>query len=154
MQEKFEFSSKFFEEGKSLDELSDFIVTFDSKLIELENTMNTEIIVNEMNTISRKALQYGALYESQSKVLQKFEDEFDMWYAEKYMEVSSANPSIKTVKEKEFRIKTQYKQEYTEIRNKIVDESYKLGILKRVCGSLDSYGMKLHSILKYRTETR
>ena len=147
-------SLKLFEDAKSVEDLKEYALSFDSHLLELENSLDTEAILNELNTISRKILKYGVIYESQSKVLQKLEDEYNMWYARKYHEIIVANPTLKTEKAREMLVMLNNEEEYTKYLNEINNEKYKLGLLKRVCNSLDNYSMKLHSIFKYRVENQ
>jgi hypothetical protein len=128
------------------------MLSFDSHLLELENSLDVEAIVNELNIISRRILKYGIIVESQAKVLQKLEDSYQMWFAKKTLEVSASRPDLKTEKSKEFLVMVNNEEEYTKYLDNINNEKYKLGLLKRVCNSLDNYSMKLHSIFKYRVE--
>jgi hypothetical protein len=148
---------KMYEDKKKYDELEKYVLTFNAKMLELENVNETSLIVKEMNTISSKMLVYGTIAEAQSRILQKLSDEFDMWYAEKYLEVEkylkSEFPKEKfTESYKDNFIKTENKGGYLEFQEKLRDEKYRLGILKKVCSAIDSYSMKLHSIFKYRSD--
>lgn len=147
-------SLKLFEDGKSFEDLKEYMMSFDSHLLELENSLDTEAILQELNSISKKMLKYGIMYESQSKVLQKLEDDFSMWYNKKYFEVVTAHPELKTEKAREMLVAVNNEEEYTNYLNKVNDEKYKVGLLKRVCTSLENYSMKLHSIFKYRVENQ
>jgi hypothetical protein len=147
-------SLKLFEDAKSIEDLKEYALSFDSHLLELENSLDTEAILNELNVISRRILKYGIIYESQSKVLQKLEDTFNFWYNKKLFEVITKHPELKTEKSKEMFVMIDNEEEYAKYLDDINNEKYKLGLLKRVCESLTSYSMKLHSIFKYRVENQ
>jgi len=139
-------------------------IYFDSNMLEIDDSMDLELIIGEINKISRRIFMYGAVFESQQRVLQQLEDEFERWKAEKYvsLEKGMSDESIgkdgkvtikkKTMTEtaKEKYMISMYSDEYSKYQTKIRNESYKSGLVKRVVGSLDSYSYKLHAILNYR----
>lgn len=139
---------KVYEEGDIYNNLQEYSVSFESKILELENVHDTEELLNEMNTISRKIFKFGAMYEAQVNVLQKLEDEFSMWYAQQYSELDSKKYS--TEKAKEIAIKVNNKDNYEKYQENIREEKYRVGLLKRVIASMESYNYKLHSIFNYR----
>lgn len=139
---------KIYNEDDDYSNLENYVFSFESKILELENVHDTDELLNEMNTISRKIFKYGAMHEMQSNVLQKLEDNFSMWYAEKYTELDGKKYT--TEKAKEIAIKVNYQQDYTVFQEKIREEKYKLGLLKRVLSSMESYNFKLHAIFNYR----
>ena len=47
---------------------------------------------------------------------------------------------------------TVYGLEYDAFQNIIKNEKYKLGIIKRVCSSLEQYSFKLHSLKDYNLQ--
>ena len=152
--DKINISLKLFEDNKSITDLKEYALSFDSKLLELENSLDTESILQELNSISKKIFKFGIIYESQSNVLQKLEDEYNFWYAKKYHEVTTKHPELKTQKAGEMLAMLNNEEEYKKYLSDINNEKYKLGLLKRVCNSLDSFSMKLHSIFKYRVENQ
>lgn len=149
--ESFEKNLKFFEEGKEYNTMESYPLSFDSKILELDNIYDTEILLKEMNEISKKSFKYGAICECQNRVLQQLEDEFGFWYAKKHSELKFDSKEKVTEKQKEYKIMVDNEEEYKRYKNLISSESYKLGLIKRVCSALEMYSMKLHSILKYRT---
>jgi hypothetical protein len=146
--DKFSENLKFYEDGKEYSSLEEYALSFDSKILELENINDTSQILDEMNTISRKMFRYGAMYESQSNVLQKLEEEFSMWYANKYTSLETQKGA--TEKSKEMLIMVKYAEEYKSYKDRILTEKYRVGLLKRVLSAMESYGYKLQSIFNYR----
>lgn len=153
---------KEFKEDTDYDDMEEVTVTFNSNILELNDTSNIELIINEINKISRRIYMYGVLYESQQMILQQLEDEFDMWLAEKYTVIDNQTEKVPTksgvVEKKINRTETAKEKmlmfmcgdEYSKFKNDIKTEKYKLGLLKRVVSALDSFSYKLHSILTYR----
>jgi hypothetical protein len=152
--EKFNISLKLFNDAKDFNSLEEYALSFDSKILELENVLDSDAILMELNTVARKTFKFGAIFESQQRTLQKLEDSFDLWYNKKYFEVYNANPSLKTEKAREMLVMINNEEEYTKYIDDINNEKYKLGLLKRVCNSLDNYSIKLHTIFKYRVENQ
>jgi len=162
---RFEEMYKQFQEGFSYDEFSSVKVLFDTNMVRLDDVTDIEIIIDEINKVSGRIFMYGALYESQQRVLHQLEDEYEIWFAEKYVIVDS-NPEPaedttevgKKIKKKKQRTETQkeqliivaYGDEYSAFKERIRNETRRLGLVKRVVNSLDSYSYKLHSILNYR----
>jgi hypothetical protein len=157
---RFEEIFKQYEEDKKYEEWSEVKVLFNSKMLKVDDTTDIEIIINELNNISSKLFSYGYVYESQQKVVQQLEEEFDTWFAEKYIIVDTTPVEIKegmTVKyvkrtetAKEKLIIVAYNEEYTEFKTKLADEKFKLGLVSRALKGLENFSYKLDSILKYR----
>jgi len=154
---------KEFEEGSQYNDFKDIEIYFDSQMLEMDDTTDIEAILDEINRISRRIFMYGVVFESQQRVVQELEDEFERWKAEMYVTVDSATESVmdkkgnvtekkitRTETAKEKYIMTAYADEYEPYRIKLRDEKFKLGLVKRVCAGLDSYSYKLHAILTYR----
>ncbi len=142
---------KIFKENTAYDDFPTNPVIFNSKELELENYTNLRDIMKETNEISRKLFIYGMIYESQNRVLQQLEDEFNMWQAKKYFEINTILPSPpksekRTEKEKENFIKVHFENEYKNYNDLLTMEKYKLGLIKRVVSGLENYGFKLHSL--------
>ena len=135
-------------------------ILFDSEMLQVDDTTDIEEIIKELNSISSKLFSYGYVYESQQKVMEYLEEEFEIWLAEKYIIVDNTPVEVKdglTVKyikrsetAKEKLIIMAYKDEYMKFKSKIADEKFKLGMIGRVVKSLENYSYKLDSILKYR----
>lgn len=154
---------KQFSEDTTYENFDEIKIYFDSNMLIIDDTSDIELILEEINHISRRIFMYGVLYESQQRVTQELEDEFERWQAEMYVRIDSATESIiakdgstktkkvsKTETAKEKYIMTAYDVEYEAFRTKIRNENYKLGLVKRVCGGLDSFSYKLHAMLNYR----
>ncbi|HRZ18525.1 MAG TPA: hypothetical protein P5136_00470 [Methanofastidiosum sp.] len=146
---------KLFKENTKYDSLPQQTVTFNSKEIELIDYNNLSDIMREINNISGKLFMYGMIFESQNRVLQQLEDEFEMWYAKRFSEVDALMPppikatEKRTDKARDMFIKTHFEVDYRQYKDKLGLEKYKLGIIKRVVSSLESYGFKLHALKEY-----
>jgi hypothetical protein len=149
---------KLFKEDTNYTALPSAHVDFDSKILELVNYGDPLTVIREINEISRKLFIYGVILESQSRVLQLLEDEFDLWQSKKYMEIDTLFPlapkTKRTEKEKENLIKTSFEKEFIYYKNLISKEKYKYGIMKRVVSGLESFGYKLHAIKDYNMSPR
>jgi hypothetical protein len=143
---------KKYEEGKGYMELSDVMVGFDSVNLELVNIDDIENIVLELNKISRKMFVYGVILEGQNRILQKLEDEFDVWMAGHSVEVGKSNKDLKSEVAKENLIKNIYKEDYAVYTERIRNEKYRKGLIEKVVKGLDSFSYKLHSILSHKQE--
>lgn len=155
---------KEFREDQTYEEYEEVKIYFDSNMLRLDDTTDMDLIVKEINRISSRLFMYGVVYESQQRVLQQLEDEFARWKADLYvgLEKSLTEESVgedgklkkkkKTMTEtaKDNYIISMYNEEYGGFQTKMRNESYKVGLVKRVVGSLDSYSYKLHAILTHR----
>lgn len=151
---------KQYDESKEFDEWDDIHIIFEASLLQIDDTSDIEIIIQELNSISSKIFMFGYIYESQQKVVQKLEDDFESWLATVYVIVDSTPVETKkglTVKaakrtetSKEKIIRAAYQEEYDSYTSKLRDQKFKLGLVKRVLNSLENYSYKLHSILNYR----
>ena len=151
---------KVFKEGISYKDLEEEEVVFSASLLNIENLYDDSLILEEVSKIPQRIYIYGVIYESQSKVVQLLEDEFERWKADKYSELESElepvlnkDGSVSTYKKVQRTATTinqmiisKYKTEYEYYQNKLASERYKLGLLKCVVQSLDNYSYKLHSI--------
>jgi hypothetical protein len=150
---------RLFKENIEYKDLPQQRVTFNSTELELIDYNNLSDIMREINQISGKLFTYGMVFESQNRVLQQLEDEFDMWYAKKFSEIDSLMPppikstDKRTDKARDAFLKLHYEPEYKEYKDKISREKYRLGIIKRVVTSLESYGFKLHALKEYNMVT-
>jgi len=149
-----------FKEGISYKDLEEEEVVFSASLLNIENLYDDSLILEEVSKIPQRIYIYGVIYESQSKVVQLLEDEFERWKADKYSELESElepvlnkDGSVSTYKKVQRTATTinqmiisKYKTEYEYYQNKLASERYKLGLLKCVVQSLDNYSYKLHSI--------
>ena len=145
---KFSEAFKKFDETKSYKELEKSLIMFDSSIVELQSIDDVDSIISEMNKISRRMFTYGMILESQSQVLQKVEEEFELWKSQKLVVLPKSQFSSE--KSKDDYIKSTYVTEYSEFLSNIREEKYKVGLLKRAVNALDSFSYKLHSILSYK----
>lgn len=154
---------KEFKEGVPYDDLEEVTITFNSNMLELNDTTDIELIISEINRISRRIYMYGVLYESQQMIVQQVEDDFSMWMAERYTVIDNETETVmkkggttvekkvsRTENAKEKLIMFTCSDDFSKFREQLKTEKYKLGLLKRTVGALDSYSYKLHSILSYR----
>lgn len=153
LKEEFDLLGQFEEDFKKYNEdnpyqtLKTQKIAFNADEVQLENITDLMDIIHEINEISKKLFVFGVLYENQSSVLQKLEDEFDIWLAEK---TSNLDAKVyKSDKARERYAIVTFKPEFEIFRTNIRQEKYKLGLLKRVISSLESYSYKLHSIKEY-----
>jgi hypothetical protein len=148
---------KVYSEETEYGKLQEAQLKFEAKILELANVNDMQIIVKELNEVAKKTFIYGNILENQVRILQKLEDEFDMWYAHRYLETKDELARSNS-KEKftetyiDTKIKVKFEVDYSKFKGSIRDEQFRLGLIKKVCDSLNSYGMKLHSIFKYRVE--
>lgn len=157
---RFEEIFKQYEESKQYKDWKEVKIFFDSKMLRVDDVTDIEVIIGEINNVSSKMFTFGYLYESQQKVVKQLEDEFEAWFAEKYIIVDTTEVEIKeglavkyvkrTETAKEKLIIAAYSSEYSAFKTNLRDEHYKLGLVNRVVKSLESYSYKLHSILNYR----
>ncbi len=153
---------KIFQENTPYNKLDQISVEFDSKTIMLEDIYNIHIVLEELNHISRKIFIYGVIAESQQRVVQLLEDEFEIWKAQKYVEIDNQvslsytktgsaveKKVVKTATAIQNEIIALYSEEYKHFLDALREEKYKLGLIKRVLNSLDNYSYKLHAICNH-----
>jgi hypothetical protein len=159
---------KQYEDNKSYDEMASFVMRFDAnKQLILDDLFDTDIIVKEISEISKKLFYFGNVYESQKRVVQELEDEYGMWEAKKYLEIDDEKeqkmgksgrimlvPIKRTETHKEQLLKVKFEKEYMSYQSKLRSEKYKLGLLKRVVTSMESYSYKLSNILEHSKEKK
>ena len=164
--EAFKDRFKIYRDDVSYEEMQSMEVSFDSeKELTPLSMIDPEQIVQQLADISKKQFYYTSLYESQKRVLQTIEDEFDMWYAKIYCEVDTETEIIfgkegKEVKQpikrnenqKEMTIKTRYADQYIEYLGTIKQEKYKLGLIAGVRDAIKSFSYKLNNINEYAKE--
>jgi len=157
-----EMFKRFTEEG-DYESYEDVKVYFDSNMLELTDTTNIELIIDEINHISRRLYMYGVIVESQEKIVQELEDEYIEWFARAYILVEDDTEYVpqkggkvvekkisRTETAKEKKIIHTYREEFSLRKDRLRTEKYKLGIVKRAVDSLNTYSYKLHAILNYR----
>ena len=137
-----------FDETKNYAQFEKTMLAFDANSIELKVIDDVDSIIAELNKISRKMFIYGMVLESQNRVLQQLEDEFDLWNAQKQIELKGT--TFKSEASKDKFVKAAFSDEYSAFTSKINTEKYKLGILKRTVDAIDMFSFKLHSILSYK----
>jgi len=149
---------KLFKENNTYASLPTEHVSFDSAILELANYGDPLLVMKEINEISRRLFVYSIVLESQNRVLQLLEDEFDLWQSKKYVEIDSIFPlspkGKRTEKEKENLIKTHFENEYRQYKELLSKEKYKHGVMKRVVSSLESFGFKLHAMKDFNNIPR
>lgn len=150
--EDYTVACKSFAENKAFADLTESVVAFNASCLEIADVNDAEVINNEINLVSRKIFRFSMILESQNQVLQLLEDEFDMWYAKKYTDISKAHTGSKPLTGVfiETVIKTENEVEYSGYRSKINSEKYKVSVLKRTVAALESYSYKLHDLQSYR----
>lgn len=154
---------KEYQEGKKYEEFEETKIYFNSTMLELSDTTDIELIIDEINHISKRIFMYGVLFESQQMIVQKLEDDFEAWKAERYTTVDNETETVqqkggtaiqkkvaRTEGAKDKLIIFTWSDDYSEFQEKLRIEKYKLGLVKRTVGALDSYSYKLHAILNYR----
>jgi len=124
-------------------------VSFDPSILTLENVHDIQKIMEEINTLSFKLYNYGYWCDSQARVLQQVEDEFQRWLAEKFYAEQVDDKQFKTEKSKERHIYMHYMMDYQRFEKSIANEKYKLSLLQRVVKSLENFGYKLHDLKDY-----
>ena len=156
---------KIYKDNHTYDDLPEQKITFNAACLELDSYTNLNDIMKEMNEISKKQAIYGFIYESQSRILQQLEDEYNRFFADKYFEFDKEDEPIykqavvvgtKKVKRTESCIDKMIMVKYPDECNKFIEnirnEKYKLGLIKRVVSSLDSFSYKLHALKDYGLE--
>jgi len=152
------------EENKLYTELREVPIRFNSELIKLEDPHNFQLILEEMNNVSSLIFRYKMVLAMQSKVVQKIDDEYTLWHAQQWTKLDSeqepkfdrtgALTGYKKVEKTgtaiEKYIISNNPAEFTDFRNRLKDEQYKLTIIKAAVTSLENYSFKLHSILNYK----
>jgi hypothetical protein len=136
---------KKYEDGVSYDRLSTIKVSFNSDMLQMTDISDLSAIAEEQSNVSRMLFVYGNIYESQNRVLQALEDEYEMWEAKIY-NVISQDKSFKTEGAREKHLLQEYENEYNIYKEKLRTEKYKLGVLKRTISSLESYSFKLDAV--------
>jgi hypothetical protein len=146
---KFSKNFKKYEESKTYDEFANESVEFDSTELTLDSFTDIYVIMNEINKISEKTFKYGVLCDSQNRVVQQLEDEFERWKATIYYQHGIDDKVYKTEKSKERFLIVNHAEVYRSYQDKISAEKYKLSLLQRVVKSLESYAYKLHDMKEY-----
>ena len=146
---KFSKSFKKYTESKTYNEFAEEVVEFDAAQLVLENITDIYVIMHEINHISVKGFKYGVLCDSQNRVVQQLEDEFEKWKAKRYYENGVDDKAYKTEKAKERFLMVKYADEYANFQRNISSEKYKFSLLQRVVKSLESYSYKLHDLKAY-----
>src|SRR5271157_305246 len=140
---------KKYKDSATYDEMESQPIEFDVKQIQLENFRNMNEIMHEMNQIATNIFMYGQVCDSQNRIVQQLEDEFERWKAKKIVECGLDDKSYKTDKAKERYLMCNLEPEYVLYTGKIRSEQYKLSLIKRVVLSLESYAYKLHALKDY-----
>jgi len=145
------FTEKFkqYEESKTYNDFLDQEVSFDPTFLELDSITDIHAIMNEINGLSYKLYKYGILCDSQARVLQELEDEFDKWKAVVLHNDMVEDKQFKTDKSKERYLMVKYPNEYSSFSKTISAEKFKLSLLQRVISSLEKFGYKLHDLKDY-----
>jgi hypothetical protein len=152
------------EDGEDYENLQTYAVSFDSKNIQLIDPHNLEQIIIELNDIPKALFRYRMIADTQTKLVQQLEDEFNRWYAEKWIEIDNEKEPkydrsgiqigevkvIRTEGAKEKIIITRYSDEYSAFQHRLREEIYRLAIIKSAASSIDNYSYKLHAILGYQ----
>ncbi len=152
------------EDDQAYENLQKYAVSFDSKNIQLPDPHNLEQIIIELNNIPKTLFRYRMIMDTQTKLVQQLEDEYNRWYADKWIEIDTEKESkydkngtyvgevkvIRTETAKEKVIMTKFKEEYNEFQHRMREENYRLALLKSAVTALDSFSYKLHSILNYQ----
>lgn len=159
------------EESKLYAELREAPIRFNSEMLKLEDPHNFQLLVEETNNISSLIFRYKMVLAMQSKVVQKVDDEYSLWYAQQWTDLdknalepkfdrSGALTGHKKIAMTGTAI-DQYiiannPEDYLRFRNMVKDEQYKLTIIKAAVTSLENYSFKLQAILNYKqmTESR
>lgn len=160
---RFEEMFKHYQESKSYEEMEHIRIYFNSSMLKLDDTTDIERILEEINGISSKIFMYSVVLESQQMLVQRLEDEFERWVAERYIvidnetEINTGRNGTQIVKKvsrtesaKDKLIIYTGGDDYNKYQERLRVEKYKLGLMKRVVNALDNYSYKLHSILNYR----
>lgn len=152
------------EDGQDYEDLQSYAVSFDSKDIQLIDPYNLEQIILELNNIPRTLFRYKMIADTQTKLVQQLEDEYNKWYAEKWIEIDNEKEPkydrsgnqvgetkvVRTEGAKEKIIITTYNEEYSTFQHRLREEKYRLAIIRSAAASIDNYSYKLHAILGYQ----
>lgn len=125
--------------------LEEVNVSFDAARLQITDVTDLNVIVLEQANIARSMFIYGSVLESQSKALQKLEEEFSMWEVSKYKTIGN-DKAFKSEAAKNKYLMDVYGTEYTTYNDKIRNEKYKLGLLSRTMDALKTYSIKLDAI--------
>lgn len=144
-----EFSSfkkeyKVYKEGQDYDGLKATEIFFDSADLVLDNITDITKIMNELNEISRKIFTYGVIYDSQNRIVQQLEDEFEFWKSSLLKDLDAKE--YKTEGSKERYLMVNFKDDYKKFKDRLNSENHKLALMKRVVSGLENYGYKLHAL--------
>ena len=140
---------KQYHDSLTYNQYREHVISFDPTSLELINTNDLSEIMSEVNQLSYKTYYYGSLCDSQTRVVQQLEDEFERWRAEKLHKDGIDDKQYKNEKSKERYIFNTYKDEYIAFQNALSLEKYNLALLQRVVRSLEVYGYKLHDLKDY-----
>lgn len=152
------------EDGVEYKELQDYTIRFDSKDIQLLDPHNLEQLIIELNNIPRTLFRYRMIMDTQTKLVQQLEDEYERWHAEKWVEIDKQTEPkydkagnyigetkiVRTEGAKDKLILTMFPEESKEYQKKLRDEKYRLSLVKSTVAAIDNYSYKLHSILTYK----
>ena len=140
---------KQYEESKTYNDLATKEISFDPSFLALDSITDIHSIMNEINSLSYKLYTYGVLCDSQTRVLQELEDEFEKWKAIILHNDMIEDKQFKTDKSKERYLMVKYEIEYTSFSKTISAEKFKLSLLQRVIQGLEKFGYKLHDLKDY-----
>ena len=140
---------KKYDETRIYNDYEELEIMFDSSFLELDSVTDIHEIMQEINKLSYRIFYYGSLCDSQNRVVQQLEDEFDRWKAEIFFNEKIDDKQYKSEKSKERHIFNKYSKEFIAFQNALSTEKYKLSMLQRVVKSLEGYGYKLHDLKDY-----
>jgi hypothetical protein len=140
---------KNYDENKSYSEFTESEVEFNSETLQLNDVEDIHTIMQEINKLSYTIYVYGSLCDSQARVVQQIEDEFEKWKAKVYFDEKIDDKKFKSENNKERQIMIKYGDEFWKYSNNIRAEKYKLSLLQRVMKSLEHFGYKLHDLKDY-----
>lgn len=140
---------KQYEESKTYNDLTTKEIKFDPTFLELDSITDIHNIMTEINGLSYKLYTYGVMCDSQTRVLQELEDEFEKWKAIILHNDMIEDKQFKTDKSKERYLMVTYEKEYVSFSKTISAEKFKLSLLQRIISSLEKHGYKLHDLKDY-----
>jgi hypothetical protein len=135
---------KVYREGQSYDDMPSTDIFFNSADLVLDNITDIAKIMSELNEISQKIFVFGTVYDSQNRVVQQLEDEFELWKAKNLRNLDAKE--FKTEGAKERYLMVTFEEDYTKKLSILNEEKYKLSLMKRVVSGLENYGYKLHAL--------
>ena len=141
----YEIFIKKFEENKTFDTLEAQKIFFNTSNLALPDLTDLNKILQEQACVSRLLFVYGAMFENQSHTVQMLEDEFNMWEAAK-MQPLLIDKRFKSETAKTAFLKVEHEDEYKSYYNRLREERYKLGLIKRTVTSLENFSFKLDAI--------